>query len=136
MERAFSCVSVLYFDLWRKILSWYVKVATQFVVWSPLLLSKIYACPPGVLFSLFLYFYLYGNPLLLWNIMFPFLMHVDMGSAYMRGLLGDFLKNAAHVLFGKWSNLGNYNISCWLEWPSWKLQGPYPIPPHNKASTL
>ena len=33
--------------------------------------------------------------------MFPFLMHVDMGSAYMRGLLGDFLKNAAHVLFGK-----------------------------------
>ena len=29
------------------------------------------------------------------------LMHVDMGSAYMRGLLEDFLKDAAGVLFGK-----------------------------------
>ena len=29
--------------------------------------------------SLFLYFYLYGS-LLLWNILFPFLMHVGMGS--------------------------------------------------------
>ena len=27
-----------------------------------------------------------------------------MGSAYMCGLLGDFLKDAACVLFGKWSN--------------------------------
>ena len=32
------------------------------------------------------------------------LMHVDMGSAYMRGLLEDFLKDAAGVLFGKWSD--------------------------------
>ena len=35
------------------------------------------------------------------NILLPFLMHVDMGSAYLRDLLGDFLKDAAYVLFGK-----------------------------------
>ena len=38
------------------------------------------------------------------NILPPFWMYVDMGSAYLRGLLGDFLKDAARVLFGKWSN--------------------------------
>ena len=58
------------------------------------------------------------------------------GKWYMRGLLGGFLKDAACVLFGKWPNPGNYNISRWLEWPSWKLQGPYPVLPHNGASTL
>ena len=136
VERAFSCVLVLPFDLWRKILSWYVKMATQSIVQSPLLLSKICVRPLRVPFSLFLYLYLYGSPLLLWNILFTFWMHVDMGSAYMCGLLGDFLKDTTHLLFGKWSNPDNDNISCWLEWPSWKLQGLYPVPPHNGASAL
>ena len=46
VEGAFSCVSVLPSDLWRKILSWCIKVATQSVVRCPLLLSKICACSP------------------------------------------------------------------------------------------
>ena len=52
---------------------------------STLQLSKVCMCHSRKIsqFYVFLIFYLYGSPFLLWNIVIPFLMHMDMESAYM-----------------------------------------------------
>ena len=77
-------------------------------------------------------FFMAASPL---NIPFPFLNACGYGKWCMRDL-PRISSRMQPMLFGKWPNPGNYNISRWLEWPSWKLQGPYPVLPHNGASTL
>ena len=98
------------------------------------LLKKISVCSlcqkiPTLLFLLF--FYLYGSTFLLWNILFPFLMHME---AYMVAHLEIPSRMQSCVLFGKCPNPGKRlvreQINCWKDARQWLPKAQSIIHPH------